>query len=309
MALELRHWRAFTAAADSLHFGLAAEQLGISQPALSQLIKAVESHLGVDLFDRARQRVALTEAGRKLLPEARAVLDQASRAEQTGLVAGRAVNRALRVGYVGSAAIHPRFAAFMTALSACRPALSLRLDQCSVTDQTLLLEQRHLDIGLLRAPDPSVPPEIAFLTLARDHMVAALPRAHEAAAETGALELSALAETPFIEFRRQQSGGLNLLVREACAAAGFAPRPGQTVPQIATMLCLVGAGLGVALVPASAQRLGVPGVVFRPLAQPLNADLRMMYRRSDTAPALREALRLARTDLAAGQPMGGQPTS
>ncbi|WP_102224093.1 LysR family transcriptional regulator [Acidimangrovimonas sediminis] len=296
MALELRHWRAFATAAGTLHFGLAAEQLGISQSALSQLIKTVESHLGAALFDRARQRVELTEAGRRLLPEARAVLDQASRAEQTGLVAGRALNRALQVGYVGSAAIHPRFTALMAAISACRPAISLRLDQCSVTDQTHLLIERQMDIGLLRAPDPSVPPEIAFLTLARDHMVAALPAAHELAAGEAPLDLAALADSPFIEFRRQQSGGLNLLVRDACAAAGFTPRQGQTVPQIATMLCLVGAGLGVALVPASAQRLGVAGVAFRSLVQPVHADLRMMYRRSDTAPALRDALRLARAE-------------
>lgn len=294
MALELRHWRAFVTTAETLHFGLAAERLGISQSALSQLVKTVESHLRAELFDRSRQRVALTETGRTLLPEARAVLEQANRAEQAGLVGGRAAHRVLQVGYVGSAAIHPRFLALLADLSTCRPAISLRLDQCSVTDQTRLLVDRRLDIGLLRAPDPVVPPEIAFVTLARDQMVAALPATHDLAADHRPLALGALKDSAFIQFRPQQSGGLNLLVREACAAADFAPRDGQTVPQIATMLCLVGAGLGVALVPASAQRLGVPGVHFRPLLHPVQADLRMMYRRSDTAPALREALRLAR---------------
>ncbi|TMV83292.1 LysR family transcriptional regulator [Thioclava sp. BHET1] len=156
MTLELRHWRAFATTATTLHFGLAAERLGISQSALSQLIKTVEGHLGTPLFDRSRQRVALTETGRKLLPEASAVLEQAGRAEQAGVVAGRGVNRVLQIGYVGSAAIHPRFTSLLSDLSACRPGISLRLDQRSVTDQAHLLVERHLDIGLLRAPDPAI---------------------------------------------------------------------------------------------------------------------------------------------------------
>lgn len=75
MALELRHWAAFVMAAETRHFGLAAEQLGISQPALSQLIKLAETHFGAELFDRTRRRVSLTEAGQALLPEGRALAD------------------------------------------------------------------------------------------------------------------------------------------------------------------------------------------------------------------------------------------
>ena len=107
-------------------------------------------------------------------------------------------------------------------------------------------------------------------------------------------QLIDLAGESFIEFRRQKSGGLNVLVRSACEAAGFEPRVVQTVPQIATMLCLVGAGLGVALVPASARRLGISDVVYCELREQIATDLAMMYRRGDTSPAVREALKLAR---------------
>jgi len=292
--LELRHWRAFATAAETLHFGLAAEQLGISQSALSQLVKALEAHLGTRLFDRAHRQVRLTEAGRQLLPEARGLVSQSQRAEQAGLVAGRSSTRRLALGYVGSAVVHTHFISLVSRLAAFDPPIVLRLDQCSVTLQAQQIAERILDIGILRSPIPATDPAIAFLPLARDNMVAALHRDHPLAGRRDALDLVRLGEEPFIEFRRQNSGGLNLLTRQACQAAGFEPRVVQTVPQIATMLCLVGAGLGVALVPASSRRLAVPDVVYRELSDPIEADLMMMYRRSDTSPALRDALAQAR---------------
>lgn len=290
MSVELRHWRAFAAAAATAHFGLAAEQLGISQSALSQLIKTLEQHLGAKLFDRSRQRVHLTETGRILLPEAQAMVSQSHRAEQAGRAAGRRGSRTIAVGYTGSVVVHPRFAALTGAIAQIRPAIMLRLDQCPVSDQPRLVAERQLDVGILRSPLPGADASVAFLALAADHMVAALPAAHPLAGGTGPLALAALAGEGFIQFRLQTSGGLNRLIDSACKAAGFEPRIAQTVPQIATMLPLVSAGLGVALVPASAARFGLPGVVYRDLNVRLAADLHIMYRRSDTAPALRELL-------------------
>src|SRR5690606_11722536 len=113
MALELRHWAAFVMAAETQHFGHAAEQLGISQPALSQLIKVIETNFGAELFDRTRRRVSLTDAGHALLPEGRAMLHQARRAERIGQLAGRRANHVLTMGYVGSAPMHPNFLEFV----------------------------------------------------------------------------------------------------------------------------------------------------------------------------------------------------
>lgn len=294
MPLELRHWQAFATAAEMVHFGLAAEQLGISQSALSQLIKTVETRLGAKLFDRVQRRVRLTDAGRVLLPEAKTILNQAHRAEQVGLGIGRSSTRKLAIGYVGSAAVHPHFMRLVTAIGSLKPSIALRLDQCSVGDQLDQVSNRNIDVGIVRAPPPSSDRSIAFLPLGRDHLVAALCRTHRMARNSSPCELSDLAGYSFIEFRKQKSGGLNVLIRSACEAAGFEPRVVQTVPQIATMLCLVGAGLGVALVPASARRLGISDVVYCELHEHIAVDLTMMYRRGDTSPAVREALKLAR---------------
>jgi DNA-binding transcriptional LysR family regulator len=293
MPLELRHWRAFVAAAEAKHFGVAAEVLGISQPALSQLIRTIETEFSVKLFDRSHRRIALTEAGEHLLPEARALLGQSLRAERTGLVAGRSEQRILTVGYVGSAALHPRFASLMKQLASTRPAITTKLDQLPATTQIDRIKERNLDIGVVRSPMPAIEPGLAVLTLDRERMTIALAADHPAALER-VCDLSSFADDDFIQYERQPSGGLRLLTLSACEAAGIEPRISQSVPQIATMLALVGAGLGVALVPASAARLGVPGVVFRDLRAPIVSDLNLVYRKSDAASATRRALAIAR---------------
>ncbi|WP_445680136.1 LysR family transcriptional regulator [Radicibacter daui] len=293
MPIELRHWHAFVAAAETQHFGRAAEQLGISQPALSQLVQALEGHLGSALFDRSRRRVELSETGTVVLPEAQAILAQARRAEQMGSAIGRQSSRTLTAGYVGSAALHPAFSHLVQAMAKVRPAISLHLDQRPAVDQVRQLSEHVLDFGLARSPLPGLGPEIASLVLARERMVLAVASPRRGA-EMAPCSLADFADRPFIQYLRQASGGLRALTHNACLTAGFEPKVGQTVPQIATMLFLVEAGMGVALVPETANRLGVPGVAFCPLAEDITTELVLLYRRSDTAPALRALLQECR---------------
>lgn len=293
MPIELRHWRAFVAAAETRHFGSAAERLGISQSALSQLIQALESHLHMQLFDRTHRRVRLTETGHMVLPEANAALAQMQRAERFASAVGRQNAGVLAAGYVGSAALHPVFPALIGAIAAARPNISLRLDQCPASEQARLLGEHLLDLGIARSPLPGLDPEIASLTLAREKMIVAIAASHPLAG-TAPSSLAQFAEEPFIQYLHQSSGGLRTLVASACRTAGFEPVVTQTVPQITTMLCLVGAGVGVALVPETAMRLGVPGVAYRPIRERVTTELALLHRRSDTAPAFRTVLRLAR---------------
>ena len=100
--MELRLLRAFVTLAEEIHFGRAAERLGIAQPPFSLQIQALEASLGARLFERSRRRVALTEAGNALLPEARATLAQAERARQTVQRVARGEMGRLDFGFTGS---------------------------------------------------------------------------------------------------------------------------------------------------------------------------------------------------------------
>ena len=291
--VELRHWRAFVTAAETEHFGAAAERLGISQPALSQLIRALETALGLRLFDRSGHRMRASAAARDLLAQASAAVQQADRAQRAGEAIGRRARRAIAVGYVGSAPFHPLFARLIQAIEAVRPAIPLQLDQYSGTIQVRHLLEERIDIGIVRSPLPRLEPQLATLALARERMVLARP-ATGPCEGGGTASLAAFAGAPFILYVEQPHGGLRSLTIAACRDAGFEPRIAQTVPQIATMLCLVGAGVGVALVPETMTHFTVPGVAYLPLAEAIQTELTMLHRRSDTSQAFRAALRLAR---------------
>lgn len=293
MQTDVRHWRAFVAAAEMLHFHAAAERLGITQPALSQLIRALESQLGIRLFDRQGRRVVLSLAGQALLPEAKLALLQLQRVENAGRAFSRREARALAVGYVGSAAFHPSFAALVGSVNTLSPEVTLRLNQLPATQQIEGLIAQTLDFAIIRAPLPELDPSLALLPVHREPMVLALPHNHARATQP-ACQLKDFAKEPFIQYIHQREGGLRRLVETACHAAGFEPRIAHTVPQIATMLCLVSVGSGLALVPQSMKRLAIAGIVYLELGDPVSTELTFVYRRSDTSPPLRAILQLAR---------------
>ena len=307
MSADLRHWRAFATAAVARDFTEAARQLGLTQPALSQLIQALEASLDVRLFDRTGRRARLTEVGGKLLADAGLLIEQADRLGGLARATGRSGARTLAAGYVGSAAFHPAFAALIAAISADRPAMTLHLDQRSATNQIEQLTGYTLDLGIARSPLPELGASVTSLTLARERMIVALATT-DPLAQAPRCSLGKLRDAPFIQYLQQPSGGLREWVNAACAKAGFEPKIAHTVPQIATMLCLVGAGVGVALVPETMARFGVPGVTYRPITQTITTELTLLYRRSDTAPALRQSLRLVSSLILQSNEFQGQDT-
>ncbi len=228
-----------------------------------------------------------------LLPEALATLAQAARAARIGEAAGRETIRLLNTGYVGSAAFHPLFSALINAVAKARPSIMLSLGQLPATEQLEKLTDHRLDLGIARSPLPALDPALAVRPLAREQLVMALPKAHPRALDES-IALADFADDLFIQFLSQRGGGLRVLVAAACRAAGFEPRIAHTVPQIATMSSLVGAGLGVALVPETMTRLSMQGVLYRPLRTEVITELCLLYRRADTAPAVRAVLQMAR---------------
>jgi DNA-binding transcriptional LysR family regulator len=299
--MELRHLRYFVVLAEELHFGRAAQRLGISQPPLSQQIRALEHTLDAQLLERTNRRVELTDAGRALLIEARATLQQAERAAAIVGRAQRGEVGELEIGFTPSAALIAPFTKTIMAFRKALPGVRLLLEEQVAMDQIDALEERRLQIGFLRYPDaPPLSAAIAAIELHREPLVAfmradhPLARRRKGGGKHGAVPLAALASEPFVFFPRGMGTSLYDQVMGLCRNAGFSPRIEQEARANATILGLVAAGLGVSILPASLRGVAVGNVACRTLAGvDANSSIWLAHRRHDQSPASRTFVALA----------------
>src|SRR3954471_20944169 len=177
--MELRHLRYFVAVAEELHFRRAAERLHVSQPPLSQQIRALERELGVTLFERNRRRVELTTAGEALLGEARGILAAVEHAVDLTQRVARGEAGALAIGFVGSA-MYGRLPDVLREFHAARPAVQLRLRELPTGAALDALAEGRIDVGVVRPAQ--VEAGIAIDIVRREAVVVALPADHELAA-------------------------------------------------------------------------------------------------------------------------------
>ncbi|MGK4003736.1 LysR family transcriptional regulator [Sorangium sp. So ce1036] len=264
--MDLHHLRAVAALSEQLHFGRAARALHISQPALSKQLKQLEDELGGALFVRGRSGVAPTALGRQLAEDARALLRDVDQALARARRIARGEAGALRLGFgVATAALVARV---VVRFRQRAPGVHVELQDMSTPAQLDALRSGALDLGFVRLP---APPDLASLEVVRDRLVAAAPRGRAAALEAAGPR--ALGEEPFVLLPRAVSVSFHDHVLRVCAHLGFRPRVAQEARDFATVLALVEAGIGVALLPASAMkgraarvapmRLPLPEAIFR----------------------------------------------
>lgn len=292
--MELRHLRYALAVAEHRHFGRAARALGIQQPPLSQQIKALETELGVRLFDRTGRGVELTSAGEAFLPEAARAVEHAGRAASDARRAGRGEAGRLVLGFVGSAT-YSVLPGILRAFRARYPLVELVLRESPTAGQLTGLRDGALDLGLVRPPLPGGDADLVDVaTVVREPFVAVLPPDHRLAG-AATLALAELADEPFVLFPRTLGRGLHDQITLLCHHAGFQPTVVQEAVEMQTIVALVAGGLGVSLVPASVRRLGRDDVVFRPVEPSTRvAMLALAWRRDDTRPTTRNLIRLVR---------------
>jgi len=266
--MELRHLRYFIAVAEELHFGRAAELLGISQPPLSQQIQALEQELGARLFERTNRRVELSEAGRLFLEEARLVLAQVDKAADVARRAQLGELGELKIGFTSSAPFNSTIPQAIFAFRQAFPAVHLNLREMSSKSVADGLMDESIEVGLMRPL--SLPEALDVVELMREPLVAVLSAKHPLAAGSEAgMHLSELALEPFVFFPRSYGSGLYAQLLSLARQAGFSPHFAQEAGEAMTIIGLVAAGLGVSVLPASYQRIRIEGVVYRPL---LDAD-------------------------------------
>ena len=289
--MELRQLRYFATLAAELHFGRAAKRLALTQPPLSQAILNLERELGVRLFERTRRQVALTHAGKAFLVEARRTLESADRAVEQARGAARGEVGRLAVGFLANTA-YTLLPLVLRDFARGFPGVALDLRELTIPQQLEALRRENIDVGLLRPPVADA--EIVADTILEEPFVLALPAGHALAA-LKRVPLQRLAGESFVMFPRTAGFVFHDLIMGFCLRAGFTPRVAQEVNQTHAVLGLVSAGIGVALVPASSQKIGLAGVVYRPLreATPL-ACVAVARRRADASPVAAAFVEVAR---------------
>ncbi|WP_186096517.1 LysR family transcriptional regulator [Burkholderia gladioli] len=262
--MELKHLGAFVALADELHFGRAAERLYIVQPALSMQIKTLETGLGVRLFDRDRHKVALTEAGRLFLPEARATLEQAARAAQVARLSAQGEIGTLRLGFVSSV-LPQLLPTLIRTMHARYPRIALELKDMPTPDQIAALHGGTLDFGLARLPIAAS--GLNSRVVMEESFVVVVPASHPFARRRR-IEPAALRGQPAFVLARRYAPGFFDALLVALGAQQVTLDIARELGEYTTMLALVAAGLGIGLIPAEAAAAVPHNVVALPLALP-----------------------------------------
>jgi DNA-binding transcriptional LysR family regulator len=257
--IELRHLRYFAAVAETLHFGKAAEQLGMAQPPLSQQIKSLERILGYSLFDRTTRGVRLTKVGRYFLERARDTLAKMRDDVEAARRLGGGREGILTVGFSGSI----MFTVLPRAIKRYRrlyPGVELRLRELVTAEQIPPLLDGTLDLGFLR--DGEQRDGLTLEQALREPFVAVLPARHKLAGKA-AISPGDLRSEPFVLFARRMGALAFDRTVACCEAEGFRPNIVQDAPQWPTVVRLVAAGLGVSLAPACVANVVMPGVVYK----------------------------------------------
>jgi DNA-binding transcriptional LysR family regulator len=291
--MELRHLRYFVRVAEELHFGRAAVKLGISQPPLSQQIRALEDELGIELFDRTSRRVRLTDAGALFLVEARRTLDQARHAVDVARRIQQGEEGELAIGFGSSVPFVPLVSNGFAAFRAEHPAIHMTLKELGREAQINQLREGQLDLGFIRGIDrPILPGALLSSFVQEEALLIALRSDHPLARENRPLTVSDVAGQPMVMFSRDVGAGFNEQVDLLFAREGRELRVFQEVSGLGSMLGLVAAALGITVISESLIGLKADGVVYRPFAAEGAVSRLWLIRGAEPSPIARSFIRM-----------------
>jgi DNA-binding transcriptional LysR family regulator len=287
--MELRQLAAFVAVADELHFGRAAESLGVVQPAVSQLVRRLERELGVVLFERSSHHVVLTGAGAELLPAARRALSARDELAAAAPALVRGEQGELRIGT--SEGISSNLNLLLARFAEARPNASIRLEATHTPAKLRALRDGDLDVAFLRAPLDTA--GLSLVELWSEPLVAVLPARHPLAARE-AIPLAALSSLPLMLGPRSENPGMHDQLLGLCRRCGLDPSLGRELDSVQEALATISTGAAWTLLTATNAPQHAPGVAVRAIAEiDARTAVALAWRPTGHSPLARTFIELA----------------
>jgi DNA-binding transcriptional LysR family regulator len=283
---SLDQLRGFVAVAEELHFGRAAERLNMTQPPLSRQIQKLEKAIGVRLFDRDNRGVALTAAGAAFLADARRLLELAEMAPSLARRISAGSAGSVRIGFT-AASTFGLLGALLNEISDALPDVDIDLKEMVTKDQTAALISGEIDLGLARPPFDEE--QFDSRLLYREPIMVAVPTGHRLTHLTREVTAQDLQGEDLIMHSPTDARYFyDIVISLVSSHRTFV----HTVSQILTMIFLVAAGRGLALVPHSATVLGIDGVEYVELGgfEKDPVELHAIWMRNSRNPALHRVL-------------------
>jgi DNA-binding transcriptional LysR family regulator len=295
--MDVRQLRHFEAVAETLHFGRAAERLHITQPPLSQSILALERELGAALFVRTKRRVALTDFGTQWLTHVRQALAGVDALAETARRLRDGESGQLNLSFV-STADYNLLPAFVRRFAARFPKVEMRLTEATSDVQIPAIEKGEIHAGIIIPPPAmALPPGLRYQRLITEPLIAAVPEQWISRGRLkpvrNKLSPRTLVGQPLILFPRDIAPAFHDLVTGYFTAQGAPAVIVQQAIQMQTIVSLVSAGLGIALVPASLRKLVRAGVQYLDLAGvPPMLETGIAWKESSDSAVLRNVLQV-----------------
>lgn len=289
--MELRHLRYFVTVAEELNFSRAAERLHVAQPPLSKQIRDLEEELGVQLFQRTKRRVKLTDAGVVFLEEVNKVFTQVNQAVRTAQQASRGEIGRLVIGF-NSSATYSVLPDLLHKFQQHCPDVKLVLHELTTSQQLDKLYRNQIDLGILYLPvDES---KLSVMPILKEPLMVALPETHFLANQPQ-VSMYELIDEPFILPAHHLGAGLYAQIMVFFQQISFHPKVTQSATLLQTAVSLVAGSVGVALVPASLQNLQRTGVVYKAIAEPApELEIAVVWRQHEPSQVVQRFLSIVK---------------
>ena len=288
--MELRQLRYFVAVARERNFTRAAQELNIAQPPLSRQVQQLEHEVGARLIERGSRPVRLTDAGKLFYDQAVQVLDHVEQMTAMTRRLAEAARPRLGIGFVAST-LYGYLPEVIRRYRAARPEVEISLHELTSLEQILALKEGRIDVGFGRVPHDD--PQVDRLLLRNEPLLAALPTTHPLTDRPPPLRLTDLAGWPLIVYPKAPRPSYADQVLALFRDRDLRPPLVHEVKELQTALGLVAAESGIAVVPASVERLRRDNVLYAPLDEPdAISPIIMSNRRDDPSPEIALILKL-----------------